>query len=213
MRCSAACRSNSTCGTTSPAHSPVVMSRDREFARIAPIGVQRAVHGIGGTAEKASTISLSAFLPMRATVVLEALVRLALGEILLGHVVDELGDALRRHRADGQAVGGAVVFPLPAHEDAEVRHGRAADLARDAVEADVGQVMLAAGVEAAGHLDVQVAHGRVDRAALLPLHQALVQHGGQAARGGDAQLAGVGAGAGNDVLDLAGARPRRDPAA
>ncbi len=42
-------------------------------------------------------------------------------------------------------------------------------------------------------------------AGLLPLHQTLVHHGGQSARGGDAELAGVGAGAGDHVLDLAGA--------
>ncbi len=89
-------------------------------------------------------------------------------------MVDELRDTLRGHGANGETVSGTIVLPLTAHEDAEVRHSRPTDLARDTVEADVGEVMLAAGIEAAGHLEVQVPHGRVDSLGLLPLHVPLV---------------------------------------
>ena len=79
----------------------------------------------------------------------------------LGQALDDLGHALRRHGADGQAVGAAVVRPLPADDELEVRHAAAADVAAHAEEAEVGDVVLAARVEAAARLDVQVLGVRV----------------------------------------------------
>ena len=99
----------------------------------------------------------------------------------------------------GQAVRAGVVAPLAAEHDLEVRHLVAADVAADAVEAEVGDVVLAAGVEAAADLDVQAFDGGVELEALR--RQPVAQLAGQAARGGDAELAGVGAGAGRDVDD------------
>ena len=68
-------------------------------------------------------------------------------------------------------------------------------------------MVLAARVEAAAHLDAQPADYLVQLVALG--QQALAQFAGQAARGGDAQLAGVGAGAGGNVDDGAGAGCRK----
>ena len=79
----------------------------------------------------------------------------------------------------------------------------AADLERGAVEADVRDVVLAAAVGAAGHLDVDLLGQRIG-----DLHRldALLDRGVEPHRAGDAELAGVGAGAADDVGDLAGAR-------
>src|SRR4051794_19473260 len=74
-----------------------------------------------------------------------------------------------------------------------------ADLDRRAVEPDVADVVLAAAVGAARHLDVDPARQRVgDPHRLDPLLDGAVE----AHRAGDAELAGVRAGAGDDVVDL-----------
>ena len=76
-----------------------------------------------------------------------------------------------------------------------------ADLDRGAVEADVGDVMLAASVRAAAHLHVHRPRQRVgDLQRLDPLLDGLVE----AHRAGDPELAGVGAGAADHVGDLVG---------
>src|SRR5271155_674002 len=84
-----------------------------------------------------------------------------------------------------------------------MRDGVVADVAAVAVEADVGDVMLAATVEAAGNFYTEVADSAVEGRALGC--QTSAEFAGQAARAGDAELAGVGAGAGGDVDDGAGA--------
>ena len=89
---------------------------------------------------------------------------------------------------------------------AEVRdvggHRAAADLQRSAVEADVGDVVLAAAVRATAHLDVDLTGERIGDVHLFdPLLDRLVQ----AHRAGDAHLAAVGAGAADHVGDPAGA--------
>ena len=77
-----------------------------------------------------------------------------------------------------------------------------ADLDRGAVEPDVADVVLAAAVGAAGHLDVDLLRERVLDAHRLDAlaHRVVEPH-----RARDAELAGVGAGAGDDVVDLVGA--------
>ena len=153
---------------------------------------------------RSSIIFLHSALPMRLMNAWNVSPAVALVEIAVGDAVHRFGDALGRHRADRQAVGAGVLLPLAAEHDLEVRHGVAVHVAADAVEAEVGDVVLAAGVEAAADLDVQAADGLVQLAASLGEPHA--QLAGQAARGGDAQLAGVGARAGGDVDDGAGAR-------
>jgi hypothetical protein len=56
-------------------------------------------------------------------------------------------------------VAPGVLRPLPAQDDLEVGHRASLDLAAVAVEADVGDVMLTAAVEAAADLDLQVLDG------------------------------------------------------
>ncbi len=88
-----------------------------------------------------------------------------------------------------------------------MRHRAVADLAAHAVEADVGDVMLAAGVEAARDLDLEI----LDRLVELEVAglDAAPQLGGEAARRRDAELAGVGARAGGDVDQRRGAGKRQ----
>ena len=54
---------------------------------------------------------------------------------------------------DGQSICAAILFPFPAEDELEMRDRVAANHAVDAVKADVRNVMLAAGVEAAADLD------------------------------------------------------------
>src|SRR5690606_37666434 len=68
-----------------------------------------------------------------------------------------------------------------------------------AVEANARDVVLAAGVGAAAHVDAHLAGGRVLDAQLVQL---LTDGAVEAHRAGDAELAGVRARAGDDVRDL-----------
>ena len=142
---------------------------------------------------------------MRLTKSANVSLALALLRVALGEALDHLGHALRRHGADGQAVRAAVVRPLAADDQLEVRHAAPADVAADAEEADVGDVVLAARVEAAAGLDVQVLRVRVLVDARLAQLLAAARPA-SAARRRDAELARVGARAGGDVADRAGAR-------
>src|SRR5262245_44453884 len=92
-----------------------------------------------------------------------------------------------------------------AEDDLEMRHLKSFDVAVDAVKADVGDVMLAAGIEAAAHLDAQIFHRLVELQTLLA--ETIAQLARQTARRGDAQFAGVGPRAGRDIDD--GRRVRR----
>ena len=93
------------------------------------------------------------------------------------------------------------MFPFATKDQLEVRHRIARDLAADAIEAEIGDVMLAAAIEAAADFDVQILNGFIERDEI----ESIAQLGGQAARRRDAELAGVRAGAGDDVGDAAGA--------
>ncbi len=99
--------------------------------------------------------------------VMERLGRFTLREIAARDPVDRLGDALRRYRADRQAIGASVVLPLAAEHDLKMRHGVSILVAAYSIEAEVGDMVLAAGVEAAADLDVQSADGLVHFEALL----------------------------------------------
>ena len=109
-----------------------------------------------------------------------------------------------RDRHNGQAVRAGVALPLSSQNHLEVRNGVAGHLAADAVETEVGHVVLAATVEAAADLDVQVLHRRVHGKTLLG--EPVAQFRRQASRRGDAQFARVGAGARDDIHD--GSSPR-----
>src|SRR5581483_2030048 len=76
------------------------------------------------------------------------------------------------------------------------------DLTAYAIEAEVGDVVLAATVEASADLDVQVLHGFVGRVALFS--DALAELGGETARRGNAELASIGAGARDDINQCPG---------
>src|SRR5258706_13191168 len=92
---------------------------------------------------------------------MKGLARLAFVEIALCDPVDRLGDALRRHRADRQAVGAGVLRPFAAQDHLKMRHGVAVLMAANSIESPGGEWMLAAGVEAPADLDVQSPDGFV----------------------------------------------------
>jgi len=135
--------------------------------------------------------------------VLEALARLPVRHVARRDPVHDLRDPLRRDRSDREAERPGVVLPLPAEHDLEVRHGVAADLAAVAEESDVGDMVLAAGVEAPADLDAQAADRLVEL--VRRRGEPLAQLAGESARRRDAELAGVGSRAGGDVQDRPGA--------
>ena len=128
---------------------------------IAPVAVVARVLVVGGQHlqlldQRADGLLADAVGEIREGFVVQAFLGVAIGEAL-----DDLGHALRRHGADGQAVGAGVVGPLAPDDQLEVRHAPPADVAADAQEAEVGDVVLAARVEAAAGLDVQVLGVRI----------------------------------------------------
>ena len=68
---------------------------------------------------------------------------------------DHRGHVLGRHRTDGETVRARVVLPLAAEQHLKMRHLAVAEGAAVPIKTDVGQMMLAAGIEAAAHLDAQ----------------------------------------------------------
>ena len=135
---------------------------------------------------------------------LERLIVLTLGDKPLRDSSDRLGDSLRGDGADRQTVGPGVVHPLASQHHLEMRHGVPVDRPTDAVQTDVGDVMLPARVEATARLDPQT----LDR--LIELSGVTGQIGSQLGRESpgrrDPELAGVGAWAGGDVGQRAGTR-------
>ena len=119
--------------------------------------------------------------------------------------LDRVGDALGRE-ADLQALAVARPRrPRTGRRCARRRPGRwLADLDRGAVEADVRDVVLAAAVRAAAHLDVDPLASAGRRSASRSMRS--LDRGVEAHRAGDAELAAVGAGAADDVGDRVGAR-------
>ena len=91
------------------------------------------------------------------------------------------------------------MFPFAAQNHLEVRDRVSRHFAADAVETQVGHVMLAATIEAAADLDVQFHDGLVQLKTFLA--KPLAQFRRQPARRGNPQLARVRPGAGGDVND------------
>ena len=153
---------------------------------------------------RSSSIFFSSALPMRLMKSLKLSPPAAFGDVAVGEAGDHLRNVFRRNRHDRQSVRTAVVLPFAAEDDLEVGHGVPGDLAADAVEAQVGDVVLAAAVEAAADFDVQILDCLVHLQTFFG--QAGAQLAGQSARRRNPQLAGIGAGAGDDIDDGARAR-------
>src|SRR5215211_2994897 len=130
----------------------------------------------------------------------EGLALVALGLVEAQPALDRVGHALGgQARLQAVAVKDLAALVVTA-EVGDVGGDLAlADLQRGAIETDVRDVVLGAAVRAAGHLDVDGTRERIgDLHRLQPLLDGAVE----AHRGGDAELARVGAGARDDVGDL-----------
>ena len=125
---------------------------DRVFARVAPVAVVARVVLVGGRLLNRREHLAELLLANARHECLEALVALAVTEVVLRDQLDGLRDVLRGNGADHQTVALGVLGPLTAEHDVEVRDLPAANLSADAGESDVGGVVLAAGVEAAARL-------------------------------------------------------------
>src|SRR5262249_18349747 len=152
---------------------------DRVLARVVPVGIEGDVVGparhLDEVLEEGADLGLAGALDER----LEALVLVALTRVRLRQARHDLGDVLGRHGADREPEGARVLFPLAAEHDLEVRHGIAGDLSADTPEPEVGDVVLAAGVEAAADLDPKLTDRLVEEHA--PLGEASSELGAEAA--------------------------------
>jgi len=178
---------------------------DGELARVAPVGVVRASTSCGGTLARSSIIALSSFFPSRAQKAWKFSPPLAFLHVALEYTrCTTWGIAFEE--VDRMARPYEPPFSQP-FAPIMTWNGERCNLPTwrlFAVEAQIGHVVLPAGIEAAADLDAEV----LDR--LVDLHPASGQPGaqlaGQPARAGDAQLARVGARAGHDIHNRSGAR-------
>src|ERR1022692_1130429 len=100
---------------------------------------------------------------------------------------------------EAEAHDALAVVPT-AQEHLVIGNLAAVDLAGVAIETEIGDPVMAAGVGAAAGLDGEAAHPRV-----VVLADGLLQRGAQVHGLGDAEIAGVGSGAGDHIVDLTGA--------
>ena len=75
---------------------------------------------------------------------------------------NHLGNVLRRNRHHRHAIRTCVVTPLSSQDHLEVRHRVSGHLSAYAIKSQIGHVMLAATVETAADLDVQILDGFVE---------------------------------------------------
>src|SRR5689334_4771905 len=132
----------------------------------------------------------------------EGLAVVSLLLVVADPALDSVGDPLRRQpRLEPMPEGDVVVLPL-APDVGDVGGDRViADLDRGPVEADRADVVLAAPVRAAAHLDLNLLGERVGDLHLLDPR---VDRAIEAHRARDAQLAAIGTGAADHVRDREG---------
>src|SRR6185503_16292044 len=93
--------------------------------------------------------------------------RCPLFQIAIRDAIDRLGNAFRRHRADRETVRSGVIGPLASQDHLEMWHCVSVLVPADTVEAQIGDMMLAAGIEAAADLDVESADSLIHFEAAL----------------------------------------------
>src|SRR5262249_27181580 len=131
--------------------------------------------------------------------------------IEVGETRHDLVNAFRRDRYCGKTVRPGIVRCLTAQDHLEMRHRMVPYFTTDTVEADVGNMMLPAGVKAAANLNVQWFNGGVECA--VARNDALAHFRCYPPGGENAQLTGTRPGAGGDTRRgrcPALPQPRRD---
>src|SRR5580658_10731319 len=146
------------------------------FAGITPITEQRTIGGIGWRAGEVFKLGFQFDFAYALDEIFEGFASRALRDILRRKTRDDFRNSLRRNRDNRQTVRAAVVGPLAAENHLEVRHRVPCNLAADAVETEIGDVMLSATIEAAADFDMQILDGFVKLDAFLI--EPLAQFGG-----------------------------------
>src|SRR2546426_377315 len=176
-----------------------------KLARIAPISVIRRIGVMRRDLRQIIEHHLDTLLAEPIDEVLKRLALFSLAHISFSDAVNGFRNPLRRNSANSEAVLACVVPEFTAQHDLKMRHLIAIDVTVDAVKTDVSDVMLAAGVEAAAHLNTEIFYRFVQRQTFFT--ELLVQLARKASRRSDAQFACVGSGASRDIDD--GRRVRR----
>ena len=120
----------------------------------------------------------------------------------VGDEIHRVRNALRRHRANRKTVGAGIILPFATEENLEVGDHVVALLAAHSVEAEIGNVVLAAGIEAAADFDAQAANDFIHLGVLRS--KTFAQFAREATGSGDSQFAGVCARARSNINDRFG---------
>src|SRR6266853_5816164 len=88
---------------------------------------------------------------------LKSFARQTIRPVPAGDSIHGLRNSFGRHRADGETVGARIVGPLAAQQNLKMGDCVAVLIPADAVEAQIGDVVLATGIEAAADLDTESA--------------------------------------------------------
>src|ERR1700761_2678167 len=194
-------------GFMAPALNRALPLAALHFVGRGPLPVDELLHGLEREIGRHGQILDLAFEALGAGAVGEGVELLALGPLGLVQAhpaLDRLRHPFGREpRFEPLAVDDLAALVVAADVRDVGGHLASADFQRGAVEADVGDVVLAAAVRAAAHFDVDLTGQLVvDPHRVDPLFDGPVE----AHRGGDPEFAAVGAGAGDDVGDLPRAR-------
>src|SRR3989338_882105 len=141
--------------------------RQGKFSRISPIAIIGRIGVVGGEPREVVQHGFDLFFADPSDEVLKALTFQPFPYIPIGNPHHDLRYPPGRDGADRQPVSPGVVLPLTAEHHLEVRHGITVDIPADAVKSDIGNVVLAARIEAAAHLNPQIFYRRVELKALL----------------------------------------------
>jgi hypothetical protein len=126
---------------------------DGELAGIRPIGVDGRIHLMRRDLHQVFQHSFRFRFADTFEKRLEGLVVRSLRHEPVQDAIDRLRDSLGGHGTDCQAICAGVFCPLAAKDDLEVRNIVFVLVPADAVEPEICNVMLSAGIEAAANLD------------------------------------------------------------
>jgi hypothetical protein len=128
---------------------------------------------------------------------LKRFILLAFAHVPPGESLHHFGNAFRRNGSHCQAIRACVVSPLASKHNLKVWDGIVPGVTAHAIESQVGDVVLSAGIETTANFDMQVLYRFIQRVALLG--QSLTELASQTAGGRNSKFAGIGSGTGGNV--------------
>src|SRR4030095_11776871 len=137
-------------------------ARWSEFPGVSPIAIICAIHVVVRNLGQILQQVFDLFFADAPDEILEAFVLQALAHVVLRDRQHRLRYPLGRNGTNGYTILPGIVMKFSAEDHLKMRYLEALYIAVDAVKADVGDVMLAAGVKTATDFDAQILHRLIE---------------------------------------------------